>query len=375
MRSASSATRTGKPGNGDVTAAQAKSACVKRQRYFDILDRSIETRSTSPVPQKESSRANQPGFVVFWLFFSLQRLRESSQSSSALSLPVSNYTMRVSRFVRSSGPIVCVCFVAFFLSSSPAGAKAVRAPATFSERVRTFLQGSDLPVLFIGKLSWTNPNYLPCTIQNMRSTTWSVSRVLYGFDPGSKIDILFGSCGTVETQFKSQDEMLVIAYPGFRNSWVGMKESVVPATDANIRIARRVMDDYLRSQIRAIHRPHSDGTPRPILLFTGTIIDPGPPRGDQPCPATVPPTFPVKFKIEQQIRGDLTEKEVTVQFPGCGPLRSPVFQTGRQVIVFALMIEPAPPRFFRAGVLLPPSQRAQVEAALKAVESSFPPHN
>jgi hypothetical protein len=29
-----------------------------------LLEQQIETRSTSPVPQKEKSRANQPGFVV-----------------------------------------------------------------------------------------------------------------------------------------------------------------------------------------------------------------------------------------------------------------------------------------------------------------------
>ena len=246
----------------------------------------------------------------------------------------------------------------------------VRRPQSYSDRVKQFLYGTDTPVLFVGKLSWVYSGYLPCTVQNTRTTKWSVSKVLYGFDPGNKIDVRFGSCGLPEPQFKSEDEMLVIACPGYRNVWNGMTESVVPATDANIRAARGVMDGYLRAQVRELVRPRGARSPRPILVFEGTILDPGPKRDrDLPCPSIVPPTFPVKFQVQQILRVDWTEKEVTVSFLGCGPLGSPANQVGQRVLVFALRIQPEPPTFFRAGFLLPPEQEAEAMAAVRAVEA------
>jgi len=260
------------------------------------------------------------------------------------------------------------CIAALILGLGATG-KTIRQPQTYSGRVRHFLDGTETPVLFVGKLSWVYSGYLPCTVQNERSTTWSVSKVLYGFDPGKKVDVVFSSCGLVEARFKSQDEMLVIAYPGPRNLWIGMKESVVPATDANIRVACKVMNDYLRGQIRELVWPRRAKLPRPVLFLEGTILDPGPKRDrDVPCPSNVPPTFPVRFQVGQILRGDWSQEEVTVSFLGCGPLTNPANHVGLRVVVLALRIQPEPPTFFRAGFLLPAEQRAQVEAALEAVE-------
>ena len=261
-----------------------------------------------------------------------------------------------------------MCFAILVLGLAATG-RTVRQPQSYSGRVLQFLSVADTPVLFVGKLSWVYSEYLPCTVQNTRTTTWSISRVFYGFDPGKKVDVRFGSCGLPEAQFKSQDEMLVIAYPGYRNVWTGMTESVVPATDANIRIARKVMDDYLRAQVRELVWPRRVRSPRRILVFEGTIVDPGPQRGDAPCVSTVPPIFPVKFQVAQILRGNWGEKEVTVQFPGCGPLRSPPYREGQRVLVFALRVEPEPPTFFHGGFLLPPEQEAEAMAALRAVEA------
>lgn len=258
--------------------------------------------------------------------------------------------------------------------ASVAMGKTVRQPQTYSDRVKQFLSWTDTPVLFVGKISWVFSELLPCTVQNTRTTTWSVSKVLYGFDPGKKIDVRFGSCGAVEPQFKNQDEMLVIAYPGYWNVWNGMTESVVPATDANIRMARKVMNDYLWAQIRELVRPQRAKSNRPILVFEGAILDPGPKRDrDVPCPSGVPPAFPVRFQVEQILRGSWASNEVTVGFPGCGPLPSPPYRAGQRVLAFALRIQPEPPTFFRAGFLLPAAQRAQVEAALESVEAALAP--
>jgi hypothetical protein len=264
-----------------------------------------------------------------------------------------------------------LCFIAFTLLPVAAKEKILRSPATYSERVRQFLYAVDSPVLIVGKLAWVDSSDEPCTIQNTRSTTWSISRVLYGFDPGKKLDIRFGACGGVDPRFKSQDEMLIIAYPSYNKMWMGMTESVVPATDANIQIARKVMDDYLRTQIRELVRPLRVAQPRPVLVFVGMILDSGPPRGDQPCISAVPPSFPVKFQIDQIIRGDWSDKEVTVGFPGCGPLHSPTYHSGQHVVAFALRVEPEPPVVFRAGFLLPLDQLAEAQRALQAVEASI----
>lgn len=276
--------------------------------------------------------------------------------------------MRIARFV--------VRFAVVALLSSLAMGKTVRQPTSYSERVRLFLDATDSPVLFVGKIAWVDSSLLPCTVANSRTTTWSVSKVLYGFDPGKKVDTRFWSCGGVETQFKSQDEMLVIAYPGYRNVWQGMKESVVPATDTNIRIARKALDNYLCRKVRDLVWPRRDGRNRPrrpILVFEGILTDIGPKREPGPCPSTVPPTFSVTFEIGQILRGNWAEKQVTVQFPGCGPLPNPPNHAGQRVLLFALRLEPGPPTFFRAGFLLPPEQKAQAQAALEAAEATPAP--
>jgi hypothetical protein len=262
-------------------------------------------------------------------------------------------------------------FVTALVTASPAAmAKTVRPPATYAGRVKLFLNPTDTPVLFVGKVEWVNPNYLACTIQNTRSTTWSVSRVLYGFDPGKKIDVGFGSCGLPEAQFTSQNEMLVIAYPGYRNLWVGMKESVVPATDANIQAARQALDAYLRGKIRELVQPQRNAPTRPILVFEGILIDIGPDRDrNMPCPSSVPPVFQLKFGVEHILRGIWEEKQITIGFSGCGPLPTPPYHAGQRVLVFALPLEPWPAKFFRGEFMLPPEQEAEAMTALKAVEA------
>jgi hypothetical protein len=261
------------------------------------------------------------------------------------------------------------CLTTLILSSGATG-KTARRPESYSDMVRQFLYGTETPVLFVGRLSWVYSGYLPCTVQNTRTSTWSVNKVLYGFNPGKKIDVGFGGCGLPPVQFKSQDDMLVIAYPGYHNVWIGMTESVVPATDANIRDAHKVMGDYLRGQIRELVRPPGAKSNRLVLVFEGILLDPGPKRDPGvPCPSGALPSFPVKFQVQRILRGSWSEKEVTVGFPGCGPLGSPANQVGQGVVVFALRIQPEPPTFFRAGFLLPPEQRAQIETALDAVET------
>jgi hypothetical protein len=260
--------------------------------------------------------------------------------------------------------IASLCIAVLVLS---AGAQATkRPPPTYAEQVNSFLSGSDSPVLLVGKIAWVERGYLPCTVMNLRTTEWTVTRVLYGFDPGKKIGVRFGSCGNVEAQYTSQDEMLVIARPGANGVWDGMRESVTQANDANVRAARKAMDDYLRHEIRRLTRPLRSGTERPILVFEGTILDPGPPVAF-PCPHSVAPIFPVKFQIEQILRGTWSAKEVTVQFLGCGPPPNSPYRSGNRVLVLALPLntDPTPP--FRAGFMLPPSQRDQLLADLLAV--------
>jgi len=247
--------------------------------------------------------------------------------------------------------------------------KTARQPASYSEKVKSFLDATDAPILFVGKIVWVNSDLLPCTVANSRTTTWSVSKVLYGFDPGKKIDARFWSCGGVEPQFKGQDEMLVIAYPGSWNGWQGMKESVVPATEANIRVARKALDDYLRRKVRELVRPRRGGPLRPVLVFEGLLTDPGPTREPGPCRSTVPASFAARFEVGQILRGSWAEKQLTVEFTGCGPLPDPPYRSGQRVLVFALRMEPEPPTFFRAGFLLPPEQMAEATAALQAANA------
>lgn len=263
---------------------------------------------------------------------------------------------------------VAVVSLAVLGLATPGMGKTARQPASNSEKVRLFLDSTNSPVLFVGKIVWVNSGPMPCRIGGSRSTTWSVSKVLYGFDPGKKIDVLFWSCGVVEDQFKSQDEMLVIACPGYRNAWMGMPESVVPATDANIRAARKTMDDYLRRKVRELMRPRRDGPVRPVLVFEGVLTDLGPKREPGPCPSTVQASFAVTFEVGKILRGNWAERQVTVEFTGCGPLPDPPYRSGQRVLVFALRMEPEPPTFFRAGFLLPPEQMAEAMAALEAAE-------
>jgi hypothetical protein len=273
--------------------------------------------------------------------------------------------------VSKSGMRAIFCLIVLAAVPPSAIANRGRRPPSFSDEVKAFLSLTDTPLLFIGRVTWVNSSYLPCTIQNSRTTSWAVSKVLYGFDPGKKVDARFGSCGLVEPQFKSSGDMLVIAYPGPRNVWYGMKESVVPATDANTRAARNALDGYLREQIRRLIQPGRGGKFREILVFTGTILDPGPQRDpDLGCPSGVPPAFPVKFGVDQVLRGNWTGQAITVQFLRCGPLRDPPYRSGLQVLVLALPLEPSPAKFFRAGFLLPPEQQEEAISALRAIEAS-----
>jgi hypothetical protein len=271
--------------------------------------------------------------------------------------------MRISRFVGVS----CLCVVA--MGPSIALAKTGRQLPTYSEKVQTFLSPTDSPTLFVGKIVSVNSNLLPCTIQNTRSTTWSVSKVLYGFDPGKQIDVGFGSCGAIEAQFKSQEEMLVIAYPIYPNRWIGMTESVVPATDANVTLARNAMNVYLRKKIRQAAGPPRNGNARPVLIFVGTVVKVEAPPGDGPCPYGVPPTFQVVFDINHILWGGAANNRVTVSFPGCRPMPGPAYRTGEKVIVFALHMDP----FIRGDFLLPLEQKAEVIEALSAGEAT--PHS
>jgi hypothetical protein len=263
------------------------------------------------------------------------------------------------------------CLIVLAAVPPPVVANRVSRSPSFSDQVKIFLSSTDTPVLFIGRVTWVNSSYLPCTIPSLRTTSWAVSKVLYGFDPGKKVDARFGSCGLVEPQFKSSGDMLVIAYPGPRNVWYGMKESVVPATDANIRAARNALDDYLREHIRRLMQPSRGGPFREILVFTGTLLDLGPQRDpDLGCPSGVPPAFPVKFGVDQVLLGSWTEQAITVQFLGCGPLRDPPYRSGLQVLVFVLPLEALPAKFFRAGFMLPREQQEEAISALRAIEAS-----
>jgi hypothetical protein len=262
-----------------------------------------------------------------------------------------------------------VCFAILALNSSQAMSKPPRQPVSYAGRVKVFLNQSDSPIAFVGRIVKVNSDPLPCTIANTRYTTWSVSKMLYGFEPGKDVEIGFPSCGGVEAQYMSQAEMLVIAYPGWRNTWIGMKESVMPATEANIRAARKILDDYLRGKVRELVRPLRGGRTRPVLIFEGIIADLGSQRGDMPCPSTVPPSFLLKFEVEQILEGSWPDKQVTVYFSGCGPLPHSPYRLGQRVLVFALRMEPEPPVIFRGRFLLPPEQLEQAKAALEAAEA------
>jgi hypothetical protein len=270
--------------------------------------------------------------------------------------------MQISRFIGM------LCFCVLGLGPTISLAKTGRQTPSYSEKVQTFLSPTDSPILFVGKIVGVDPNLLPCTIQNTRATTWSVSRVLYGFDPGKQIDIGFGSCGGVEAQFKSRNEMLVITYPAYPNRWIGMTESVVPATDANVKLARKAMNVYLRKKIRKAAGPSKNGDARQVLIFEGTIVKVEAPPGNGPCPSGVPPTFQTVFDIDHILWGGAADNRVTVLFAGCRPLPGPAYRTGQKVIVFALRMDPRDP-FVRGEFLLPLEQKAEVVATLSAGEA------
>ncbi len=207
-------------------------------------------------------------------------------------------------------------------------------------------------------------NPLPCTVMNTRYTTWSVSKVLYGFDPGEQVHVGFPSCGGVEAEFSSKSEMLVIAYPGYRDLWIGMKESVVPATGANLLVASRAMDGYLRRKVTELMRPLRGGPDRSSLVFEGTIVDRGTPR-TEPCSSTLPPMFPLKFDVGPILQGSWRERQATVLFAACGPLLNSPYRAGQRVVVLALVVGSQPP-VLRGELLLPSQQLSQAKAALEA---------
>jgi len=149
-----------------------------------------------------------------------------------------------------------------------------------------------------------------------------------------------------------------------------MTESVVQATESNIRAARKTMVDCLRRQVRELVRPVRTGPLHPILAFEGVLTDPGPKREPGPCVSTVQASFSVSFEVGKILRGSWAEKQVTVEFTGCGPLPSPPYHSGQRVLVFALRMEPGPPTLFHSGFLLSPEEMAEARAALEAAERS-----
>jgi hypothetical protein len=268
--------------------------------------------------------------------------------------------------------VAVVCIALFSTGSAFTGAMPVSPQSTYPDRLKQFLSQTNSPVLFVGRVRDVYTGYLPCTGSNNRQVTWDVSRVLYGFTLSKQVSVDFPSCGVAEAPFLTHSEMLVIAYPGYRNVWLGMKDSVVPADDANIGLANKLMDDGLRRRVRDVVRPARSAEPRTILAFNGTVLDAGP-ESDRsiPCRSTVPPTFRVRFTIDAVLHGTWAGKEATVSFPGCGPSAYPPLRTGQRMVVFMeIMASIPPPDILRGELVLPTSQSEQVKRAL---ESADPP--
>jgi hypothetical protein len=270
--------------------------------------------------------------------------------------------MRVTRFVGT-------LLIALFISVS---ARAEDAPrSNYPAQLKLFLSQTDTAVLFVGRVRDVYTGNLPCTVANTRQVKWDVSRVLYGFDIGPQATVDFPSCGAVEAQFRTHSDMLVVIHSGYR-SWAGMKDSVVPANEDNIRVASKLMDDYLRRRVRDIVKPARSPKERPVLAFGGTVLETGP-QWDQSvgCPSSVPPAFPVKFLIDTPLHGSWTQKEVTVSFAGCGPTAYPPFRKDQKMVVLAEIIQSVPPPdILRGELVLPVAQSEQLRKALDSAVAS-----
>jgi hypothetical protein len=262
---------------------------------------------------------------------------------------------------RSAGS---VCLAVLVLGCFGAKGSSTAHPLSFENSAKFFVnqwQGDpSYPLLFVGKAIRTDSANLPCTVQNSRQVTWLVSRVLEGFDPGNQIQLLYGGCGTPEPKFSSPTEMLVLSSVGH-----GQKELVVPATEDNIRQARRVLDTYLRERIKKFVGERRGGQPSGFFVFDGTLVDPGPKRDDSHfCFVKEMPTFSMGFNVEQVLSGEWDEKQASVRFNGCGLLDP--YRPGQRMVVFADVYGNSEPVELYARFLVPPNQMPQVRAALNA---------
>jgi hypothetical protein len=249
------------------------------------------------------------------------------------------------------------------LGCHDASGAAARHSPSFAESAKFFVNQwhgeTGYPLLFVGKVIKADSGNLPCTIQNSRRVTWSVSKVLVGFDPGDEIQLWHGSCGRLEPEFPRGTEMLVLAVAGH-----GQKELVVPATEDNVRQARKILDTYLRERIKKFVAAHRVGRKISFLVFEGTLVDPGPRHDDtSPCLINGVPSFNTKFDVEQVLQGEWADEHPTIRFRGCDPLS---YQRGQRMVVFADVYDRPQPGWLYGRFLVPPDQRPQVKAALDA---------
>ena len=234
--------------------------------------------------------------------------------------------------------------------------------ASFLQTAPVVLRQGGSPVLFVGRIVKVNPDGLPCTIATRRSITYSVETVLFGFAP-SRVEVSYPKCGRLETQFSSQDDVLVLAMSSSENFWASQTELMLPATSADRQKAQALLNLDLKNRISRYMRHHGPPHNNRVVVIEGTVRAPIP-HSQEPIICKGQPLFSINYDVEQVLRGDWTDKKMVVYFGVCSNPPDPPIRAGERMIVFAYVSQWRSQVYGDLNLLFAPEQMAQVKAAL-----------
>ena len=186
-------------------------------------------------------------------------------------------------------------------------ASASEQPVGYSQAADAFLPQTESPVLFVGQIVEADLGPVACKVTYSRNITYSVSTVLLGFAPPSRVKVTYPGCTKSDAPRSYKGDVLVLAM-FYRPDLCGSrKELVVPATAANLRRAQFLLNADLKKRISRYLRDHR--SPRHwkrVLVFEGTVRDPVP-HSQQPMPCKVQPPVPINYDVEHVLQGDWTD--------------------------------------------------------------------
>jgi hypothetical protein len=243
-------------------------------------------------------------------------------------------------------------------------ASASEQPVGYSQAADAFLPQTESPVLFVGQILEADLGPVACKVTYSRNITYSVSTVLFGFAPPSRVKVAYPGCTKSDAPRSYKGDVLVLAM-FYRPDLCGSrKELVVPATPANLRRAQSLLNADLKKKISRYMRDHR--SPRHkirVLVFEGTVRDPVP-HSQYPMPCKEQVNVPIDYDVEQVLHGDWTDPRMVVYLGVCFNLPAPPIRIGQRMIVFGYVSEWQSRVYGFLSLLFAPEQMPQVKAAL-----------